>query len=160
MVCRTRESLLPFGRRPDGPDRAPPEAGRACLRRGPLRADGVHGALLEFRRGAEQAGVAAPLDSDEVHVADVRHLYRRKRETLLPALERKGLRHAGGSASFFLWIAVEEPSEAFARTLLDHGILTAPGSFFGPAGEGYVRFALVPTQEECERAAAILERVL
>ena len=35
-----------------------------------------------------------------------------------------------------------------------------PGSFFGPAGEGYVRFALVPTQAECERAAAILEEAL
>ena len=38
------------------------------------------------------------------------------------------------------------------------GILVAPGSFFGPAGEGYVRFALVPTQADCERAAEILRR--
>jgi aspartate/methionine/tyrosine aminotransferase len=27
---------------------------------------------------------------------------------------------------------------------------------FGPSGAGYVRFALVPTLEECERAAQIL----
>ena len=27
----------------------------------------------------------------------------------------------------------------FARRLLEHGIVVAPGSFFGPAGEGYVR---------------------
>ena len=60
----------------------------------------------------------------------------------------------------FLWLAVDGPSETFARRLLEHGILVAPGSFFGPAGEGYVRFALVPTQEECERAAKILERAL
>ena len=32
----------------------------------------------------------------------------------------------------------------------------APGEFFGPSGAGYVRFALVPTLDECERAAAIL----
>ncbi len=44
----------------------------------------------------------------------------------------------------------------FARRLLEHGVVCAPGSFFGPAGEGYVRFALVPTQEECERAAEIV----
>ena len=30
---------------------------------------------------------------------------------------------------------------------------------FGPSGEGYVRFALVPTLEECERAAEILREV-
>jgi aspartate/methionine/tyrosine aminotransferase len=27
---------------------------------------------------------------------------------------------------------------------------------FGPSGEGYVRFALVPTLEECERAAEMI----
>src|SRR5436309_7600608 len=34
--------------------------------------------------------------SDEDHVAAVRDLYRRKRDALLPVLERKGLRSAGG----------------------------------------------------------------
>jgi len=106
----------------------------------------------------QRASVAAW--SDEEHVVTVRDVYRRKRETLLPLLERKGLRSAGGNASFFLWLAVDGPSEAFAHSLLDHGILVAPGSFFGPAGEGFIRFALVPTQAECERAAEILERVL
>ena len=32
------------------------------------------------------------------------------------------------------------------------GSIVSPGAFFGPSGEGYVRFALVPTLEECERA--------
>ena len=102
----------------------------------------------------QRASVAAW--SDEAHVETVRAAYRRKRETLLPALEARGLRSAGGDATFFLWLAVEEPSEPFARRLLERGILVAPGSFFGPAGEGYVRMALVPTQRDCERAAAIL----
>ncbi len=106
----------------------------------------------------QRASVAAW--SDEQHVEAMRSTYRRKRETLLPVLEEKGLRVAGGDATFFLWLEVDGPSEPFARTLLDHGILAAPGSFFGPAGEGYVRLALVPTQADCERAAEILEAVL
>jgi len=106
----------------------------------------------------QRASIAAW--SDEEHVSAVRDVYRRKRDTLLPVLERKGLRSAGGNATFFLWLAVDGPSEAFAQSLLEHGILVAPGSFFGAAGEGYVRLALVPTEEDCERAAAILERVL
>src|SRR5262249_52341137 len=106
----------------------------------------------------QRASVAAW--SDDEHVDAVREVYRRKREILLPVLERKGFRFAGGTASFFLWFAVDGPSEAFARGLLEHGILVAPGSFFGPSGEGYVRFALVPTVEDCERAAGILERAL
>jgi len=75
---------------------------------------------------------------------------------LLPALEAAGLRLAGGDATFFLWLAVDGPSEDAARRLLDRGLLVAPGSFFGPAGEGYLRLALVPSRTDCERAAAIL----
>ncbi len=102
----------------------------------------------------QRASVAAW--SDDAHVEDVRAIYRRKRETMLPALEAAGLRLAGSTATFYLWLDVRGPSEAFARRLLEHGVVCAPGSFFGPAGEGYVRFALVPTQEECERAAEIV----
>jgi aspartate/methionine/tyrosine aminotransferase len=79
---------------------------------------------------------------------------------VLPALEAKGLRLAGSTATFYLWLDVGGPSIPFAERLLGHGVVCAPGAFFGPAGEGYVRFALVPTQDECERAAAIIEKVL
>jgi acetylornithine aminotransferase len=106
----------------------------------------------------QRASVAAW--SDERHVEDVRALYRRKRDTLLPALEERGLRLAGSAATFYLWVDVGGPSEDFARRLLSHGIVVAPGSFFGAAGEGYARFALVPAQEQCEQAAAILRDVL
>jgi succinyldiaminopimelate transaminase len=105
----------------------------------------------------QRASVAAW--SDDAHVEDVRAIYRRKRETMLPALEAAGLRLAGSTATFYLWLDVGGPSEAFARRLLEHGVVCVPGSFFGPAGEGYVRFALVPTQEECERAAEIVRRI-
>jgi acetylornithine aminotransferase len=96
--------------------------------------------------------------SDEAHVERTRDVYRRKREALLPTLERKGLRVAGSSATMFLWI--ESPSADFAEQLLEHGLIVSPGTFFGPAGEGYVRFALVPTEDECRRAAEILDGVL
>ena len=106
----------------------------------------------------QRASIAAW--SDERHVEEVREVYRRKRDTLLPVLLEKGLRVAGGDATFFLWLAVDGSSEAFARRLLEHGILLAPGAFFGPAGEGYVRMALVPTQADCKRATEILREVL
>jgi succinyldiaminopimelate transaminase len=106
----------------------------------------------------QRASVAAW--SDDTHVEDVRAIYRRKREMLLPALEDRGLRLAGSAATFYLWLDVGGSSEEFARRLLDHGVVCAPGSFFGPAGEGYVRFALVPTLEECERAATIIREVM
>jgi succinyldiaminopimelate transaminase len=130
---------------------APPEIISALRRFRPT----VGTAPQEF---VQRASVAAW--SDDAHVDEVRALYRRKRETVLPALIDGGLRLAGSEATFYLWVDVGGPSEVFARRLLEHGIVAAPGSFFGPAGEGYARFALVPTQAECERAAEILRSVL
>jgi aspartate/methionine/tyrosine aminotransferase len=61
----------------------------------------------------------------------------------------------------YLWLEVPDgTSQEFAERLLEHGVVVAPGSYFGPAGEGYVRFALVPTEEECAEAIELLERVL
>lgn len=101
----------------------------------------------------QRAAVAAW--GDEAHVDAVRALYAAKREVLLPALRAAGLEPAGGDATFFLWLRA--PAGA-AEALLAHGIVVTPGTFFGPAGEGYVRVALVPTLAECERAAQRLSR--
>jgi succinyldiaminopimelate transaminase len=108
----------------------------------------------------QRAGVVAW--DDEGHVERTRDVYRRKRESLLPVLERRGIRIAGGSATMYLWLEVPagETSEELAARLLEHGLVVSPGSFFGAAGEGYWRLALVPTEEECRRAAAILEHAL
>ena len=38
-------------------------------------------------------------------------------------------------------------------------MIVAPGSFFGPAGEGYLRLALVPPLEACEAAVNRLRAV-
>ena len=99
---------------------------------------------------------------DETHVERARASYARKRELLLGVLAAKGVRVAGSDATMYLWVATpaEETSEGFAGRLLDHGVLVAPGSFLGQSGEGYVRFALVPTEDECARAVTILEDAL
>ncbi len=99
---------------------------------------------------------------DEEHVERARAAYAAKRALFLDLFGRVGLRDAGGPATMYLWVAIPEgeTSEAMATGLLDHGVIVAPGSFLGPSGEGYVRFALVPTLEKCERAVAILEKAL
>ncbi len=100
--------------------------------------------------------------SDEEHVARGRDVFRRKRELLLGVLARKGWRVAASEATFYLWVEVPagEGCEACAERLLRHGIVVTPGAYLGATGEGYVRIALVPTVEQCARAAAILEDVL
>jgi acetylornithine aminotransferase len=104
----------------------------------------------------QRAAIAAW--SDEAHVIETRARYAAKRDVLLPALLATGLEPAGGDASFFLWLRVPDgDAEAFAvRMLNELGIVVAPGPFFGPGGEGHVRAALVPTIEQCRRAAELL----
>jgi succinyldiaminopimelate transaminase len=103
---------------------------------------------------------AAAAWSDEAHVERVRETYRAKRDALLDVLESHGLRSAGGDATFFLWLDAGPGADALADRLLADGIVLAPGSFFGPAGAGYLRLALVPTLVECERAAERLDALL
>jgi succinyldiaminopimelate transaminase len=105
----------------------------------------------------QRAAVAAW--SDEEHVVETRERYRAKRDALLPALRAAGLQPVGGDASFFIWLRVPggEDAESFALRLLDErGIAVAPGSFFGPGGEGHVRVALVPTLADCRHTAELL----
>jgi succinyldiaminopimelate transaminase len=104
----------------------------------------------------QRAAVAAW--GDEAHVEAVRERYRAKRDALLPALEAAGLRSAGGDATFFLWLDAGEGADAYAAELLEEGVVLTPGSFFGEAGAGYLRLALVPPPEVCGRAAEIVSR--
>jgi succinyldiaminopimelate transaminase len=126
------------------------------------------GALKQFRPSVgtapqefvQRASIVAW--NDEAHVERTRDIYRRKRDVLLPVLRAKGVRVAGSVATMYLWLDVpgDESSEEFAGRLLEHGLIVSPGSFFGAAGEGYWRMALVPTEDECRRAAAILDEIL
>jgi acetylornithine aminotransferase len=91
--------------------------------------------------------------NDERHVEETRARYRAKRKVLMPAIEARGWEIVASEATMYLWVVGPDPG-----ALLERGIIVSPGEMFGPSGEGYVRFALVPTLEECERAA-VAEKV-
>jgi succinyldiaminopimelate transaminase len=100
---------------------------------------------------------------DETHVEENRRRYAAKRRIFLELFEAHGVEVAGSVATFYLWVKVPGggPSVPWALELLDRGgLVVAPGAFFGPEGEGYVRIAMVPTLEECARAASILADLL
>jgi succinyldiaminopimelate transaminase len=92
--------------------------------------------------------------NDERHVEETRARYRAKRDVLIPAIEGCGWEIVASEATMYLWVVGPDPA-----ALLERGVIVSPGEMFGPSGEGYVRFALVPTLEECERAAEILREV-
>ena len=95
---------------------------------------------------------------DEAHVAQARERYRAKRDLLIPALLQAQLIPAGGPGGFFLWCRVpgDGDAEALAERLLGLGLVVAPGTFFGPGGEGHVRIALVADLPDIGQAAELL----
>jgi LL-diaminopimelate aminotransferase len=110
----------------------------------------------------EDAATAAL--ADEKHVGAFRVEYRRKRDILCSALKAAGLEDCTPASTLYVWQRCPEgmSSLEFATKLLDEktAIVTTPGSWISEptaggenAGQGYVRFALVPSLADTRLAA-------
>src|SRR5690606_34314754 len=104
-----------------------------------------------------QAAMAAALGDDD-HVAEQKAHYRARRLALLDAVATAGLEQDPDSvAGLYLWLRSGSASSwEIVDRLAERGILVAPGSFYGPAGEGYVRMALTATDERVQEAVTRL----
>jgi succinyldiaminopimelate transaminase len=119
----------------------------------------VLGELLEIRKhggmmtsAPTQAAVVAALGDDQ-HVKEQRARYAARRTRLRAALEAHGFRIEHSEASLYLWATRGESCWDTVAHLAELGILVAPGDFYGPAGEQFVRVALTATDERVEAAA-------
>ena len=120
------------------------------------------GAILEVRKHAGmimptpvQHAMAVAL-RDDTHVQTQRTAYARRRELLLAAVARAGLRVDHSEAGLYLWATREEDCWATVSELAERGILVAPGSFYGAAGSRHVRIALTATDERIAAACSRL----
>ncbi|MBN3455846.1 N-succinyldiaminopimelate aminotransferase [Mycolicibacterium mageritense DSM 44476 = CIP 104973] len=102
-----------------------------------------------------QAAMVAALDDDE-HEAVQRERYRQRRAVLLPAMRAAGFTVEHSEAGLYLWATRREACRDTVRWLAERGILAAPGEFYGPAGDQYVRVALTATDERIAAAVARL----
>ena len=102
-----------------------------------------------------QAAMVAALD-DDTHEREQRERYARRRAVLLPALQSAGLTVNESEAGLYLWATRGEPCRDTVAWLAQHGILVAPGEFYGPRGSTHVRVALTATDE---RISAAVQRL-
>ncbi|MEW6357072.1 MAG: aminotransferase class I/II-fold pyridoxal phosphate-dependent enzyme [Planctomycetota bacterium] len=116
-----------------------------------------------------QDGAVAGL-ADETHVRQSRREYKQKRDILVEGLTAAGLPNCAPEATIYLWQRVPKgmSSVEFATRLLDPeiAIVTTPGAWLSDRtdkglnpGEGYVRFALVPSIAETRAAANKLKNL-
>lgn len=107
---------------------------------------------------------AAVAWADDAHAEERRAIFAAKRALLVDFLREAGLEIVASEASFYLWVRVPAgfTGMTYAEHLLGAGLLTNPGAFFSvtPAGDAYVRLALVPDLPTCEAAIAAWRRLL
>lgn len=112
---------------------------------------------------AVQRAAAAALDQAEALVTPVRQELQLRRDAAVEALRAVGLPVESPRAAMYLWVPLPPglASAPFARRLLeDEGVVTLPGSAFGPAGEGYLRLALTVGAGRMVEAIGRLGRTL
>lgn len=119
-------------------------------------------------RPVQDAAVRA-LSMDSQWIADRNRIYKRRMEIVLEALNALGIETARPSATLYLWLQLPDrfipggqatdgnaatgSSEAFALSLLEQtGVALAPGSFFGPSGEGFVRISVTAPTDRVQEA--------
>jgi succinyldiaminopimelate transaminase len=99
-----------------------------------------------------QAAAVVALGDDE-HVRVQRERYTARRTALRDALLKHGFRIEHSEAGLYLWATRDESCWDTVGHLADLGILVAPGDFYGPAGERFVRIALTAADERIAAAA-------
>jgi LL-diaminopimelate aminotransferase len=115
----------------------------------------------------QDAAIAAY--SDEAHVKQMREDYKKKRDYICRALKDAGLEDCTPKATMYIWQKIPEGMNSvdFAKKLLDPKIacVVTPGNWISDEadginpGDGYVRFALVPTIHDCKLAAERLRQL-
>lgn len=93
--------------------------------------------------------------------------YQRRRDVLSEGLERLGWPIQRPKATMFVWTKIPEPwssqmsSFDFAMKLLKEAdVAVSPGGGFGPAGEGFLRLALVENEQRLKQAVRQIGRCL
>jgi alanine-synthesizing transaminase len=113
-----------------------------------------------------QVAAAAALNGPQDCVAEIRAIYKSRRDVLVKSMAHAGWDIPSPPASMFAWAPVpsrfrEAGSMAFAKELLVHAkVAVSPGIGFGEYGEGYVRVALVENEHRIRQAARNVKKFL
>jgi len=113
-----------------------------------------------------QVAATAALNGDGADIAEVREVYRRRRDVMVDSFGRAGWTIPAPAASMFAWAPIPEPfrqlgSLEFSKLLIEHAdVAVAPGVGFGEHGDDYVRLALVENEHRIRQAARNIKKFL
>jgi alanine-synthesizing transaminase len=113
-----------------------------------------------------QVAAAAALNGPQDCIAEIRAIYKRRRDCLVDAITRAGWQIPSPPATMFAWAPIPEMfahlgSLEFSKLLLEKAsVAVSPGVGFGEYGEGYVRIALVENEQRIRQAARNIRKFL
>jgi len=111
------------------------------------------------------AAVAALNGSDEV-IAEVRDIYKYRRDVMVESFGRSGWQIPVPKATMFAWAPIPAQfahlgSLEFAKLLIQEtGVAVAPGVGFGEYGDQYIRLAFVENEQRIRQAARNIKKLL
>ncbi|MEL0065657.1 MAG: alanine transaminase [Gammaproteobacteria bacterium] len=105
-----------------------------------------------------QVAAIAALEGDQSCVADIREMYRKRRDVLCDGLNDLGWEVTPPKATMFVWAKIPPQFESmgsldFAKHLLKEAkVAVSPGIGFGQYGDDHVRFALIENEQRTRQA--------
>lgn len=110
-----------------------------------------YGVFLPIQIAATKA-----LNEGDAFLEAQRQVYESRRNTFINELNENGWDVKSPDGGMFVWIKIPKgynSSFDFTIEAIKNGVVVTPGAAFGPHGEGYVRIALVQTEERLRDAA-------
>ena len=111
-----------------------------------------------------QVAAAAALNGPDDCIADMRSIYKARRDVMVESFGQAGWHIPAPVASMFAWVPIPEKfrrlgSLEFAKLLIEKAdVAVAPGIGFGEHGDDYVRLALVENEQRIRQAARGIRR--
>ncbi|MCG8379463.1 MAG: alanine transaminase [Proteobacteria bacterium] len=105
-----------------------------------------------------QIAAITALEEDQQCVADIRDMYRSRRDVLCDGLNSAGWRVEKPKGTMFVWVPIPEQykemgSLEFSKKLLiEAKVAASPGIGFGSYGDNYLRFALIENEHRTRQA--------
>ena len=107
-----------------------------------------------------KAGVTA-LKMKDGYMDDMRATYQQRRDIMVEGMNEMGWKLKRPMATFYLWVPVPTGynSMSFTEHLLHKAeVVVSPGIGFGDLGEGYIRMALVDSNDRIREAVARMKK--
>jgi LL-diaminopimelate aminotransferase len=112
---------------------------------------------------AVQDAAIEALNGPQDSIVELNSMYQRRRDLVMEALGKIGLEAAMPKATIYVWAKVPAgfTSASFAAKVLDEAnVIVAPGSAYGPSGEGYIRISLTTPDDRLEEAIERIKNTL